>query len=83
MWNEVDYAKAIVKVLEANYPETLSRAFIFPISGAFRWGWRAAQVLLDEDTKSKLQLCTEKDLGEKLAEHIDPTVLSPAHLADT
>ena len=35
---ELDYAKPIVSVLDSHYPETLSKAFLFPVGGAFRFG---------------------------------------------
>ena len=80
IWVEVDYFKAIGAVLEANYPETLKRALLFPTGGGFRFGWRVAQAFLDDDTRSKLVLCTEQDLGAQLARHIDPAVLQVADL---
>lgn len=80
VWTEVDYFRAIGAVLEANYPETLQRAFVFPTGGAFRWGWKMAQAFINDDTRSKLLLCTEQDLEANLAEHIDPTVLGTGHL---
>ena len=36
IWTEVDYFRAIGAVLEANYPETLKRAFVVPTGGGFR-----------------------------------------------
>jgi hypothetical protein len=33
IWTEVDYFRAIGAVLEANYPETLKRAFVVPTGG--------------------------------------------------
>jgi hypothetical protein len=80
IWVEVDYFKAIGAVLEANYPETLKRAFLFPTGGAFRFGWRMVQAFLDDDTRSKLVLCTEHDLEVQLARHIDPAVLQATDL---
>ena len=57
--SELDYAKPIVGVLESHYPETLSRAFLFPISGAFRFAWGVASMMFDEDTRRKLVLTSD------------------------
>jgi len=46
----------------------------------FRMGWRGAQAFIDDDTRSKLLLCTEQDLEASLAEFIDPAVLGAGHL---
>ena len=39
-----------------------------------------AQAFIDDDTRSKLILCTEQDVEAQLAAHIDPAVLGAAHL---
>merc|ERR1711964_261246 len=54
---ELDYARPIVALLEAHFPETLAKAFLYPIGGAFRLGWSVAKMIFDEETAKKLVLC--------------------------
>ena len=85
VWHEVEYARRLIGIMESNYPETLARALLFPTSGSFRWGWKVAQVLVDDDTRSKLVLTGGSRNGEEvalaLAKYIDPTILGTRHLA--
>jgi len=43
-----DYARPIVALLEAHFPETLAKAFLYPVGGAFRLGWSVAKMIFDE-----------------------------------
>ena len=63
-------------MLEANFPEILQRAYIYPASGSFRWGWAVASAFFDDITKSKLLLCSDSDIDEQLTKFIEPSVLS-------
>uniref|UniRef100_A0A7S3NKY8 CRAL-TRIO domain-containing protein n=1 Tax=Aureoumbra lagunensis TaxID=44058 RepID=A0A7S3NKY8_9STRA len=54
------YPRHLAKILEANFPESLAKAVIYPGDGWFSTIWRVASRFVDAETRNKIHLVGNK-----------------------
>lgn len=54
------YPRHLAKILEANFPESLKRAVVYPADSWFSTLWKVASRFVDADTRAKIALVTDR-----------------------
>mmetsp|Transcript_11222 Transcript_11222/g.10836 ORF Transcript_11222/g.10836 Transcript_11222/m.10836 type:complete len:301 (+) Transcript_11222:75-977(+) len=52
---DVDFVKALAKVMQDNYPERLHKIILHPVGVLFYTGWAIAKFFIDKNTQDKVQ----------------------------
>lgn len=71
---DVALLKELLPTLQKHYPQTISKIYIAPINTVFFFIWSIAQLLFDEDTRSRVCL-VKGDIGRELLKDFQPEVL--------